>query len=264
MKKVLFIVALCAATITNAQTLTSKNGTPLLPEAGEWAIGFDAVPVLQAVGNLMYNAGDSLNFSQMQHTLVAAYVKDANTQYRAMLRIGFGSTTTGAATGSFSGSDSILVPSEVKTSAMNITLGAGIQKNRGKGRVQGIYGAQLAIMFGNGGTTENTYLNPLTTDTTAQGNMQVTETKGGSNFGIGLNGFLGVEYFIGAKMSVGAEYGWGLMLNSTGEGETTTVSFNQTTPSNLDTQTKTAKTGDASAFSLDVMDATSIILKFYF
>src|SRR5213078_3256268 len=42
-----------------------------------------------------------------------------------------------------------------KTSSMGITLGAGIQKSRGKGRLHGIYGAEAVISFT--GSEKTTY-----------------------------------------------------------------------------------------------------------
>jgi hypothetical protein len=268
MKKLVLIVSIfCAASMANAQSLTSKNGTPIfgtpiLPEAGEWAVGFDAVPLLRTLGNFNYNAGNQ-NYSIDTAAITLAYVKDANTQYRLRVGINFGSNTVNAATAGFSHMDSITTPSEIKTSRMGVVLGAGIQKNRGKGRVQGIYGAEILIGFGGGEKTENTFVSALTTDTNNTTFTQTTEMKTGSTFRIGLNAFVGAEYFVGAKMSVGAEYGWGLMLNSMGEGESTVMSWNTTTtPQSV--QTKTTKTGKASDFTLGVMNPMSVFLKLYF
>ena len=58
-KKVLFVASLFLATATFAQDgLTSKKGEAYLPEAGDWALGFDANPFLNYAGN-MFNG--SLN-----------------------------------------------------------------------------------------------------------------------------------------------------------------------------------------------------------
>jgi hypothetical protein len=265
MRKLVLIVSIfCAAAVANAQSLTSKNGTPILPEAGEWSIGFDAVGVLNDIGHVMHASGSGDTLSMMNHTLVGSHVKDANTQYRMMLRIGFGSNTVNPSVAGFDAADSATSPSEIKTSEMNITIGAGIQKNRGKGRLQGIYGAQIAIMFGGGSKTTNTFLHVIDSTSAANlGSTRVDEVKGGSTFGLGLNAFVGGEYFVGAKMSVGAEYGWGLMMNSMGESETTTSTWDTSvTPAHV--KTETTKGGKASAFSLDVMDATQLFLKIYF
>jgi hypothetical protein len=282
MKKLFLSLALASAVAfaTNAQDMTSKKGVPILPEAGDWSIGFDATSLIQYFGNLA-NGSTNNNSSlspQENFTLVGLYVKDESTSYRAKLRIGFGSTTqdnlvyqdvTTPAT------PPATVTDEKKTSAMNITIGGGIQKNRGKGRLRGIYGAELGIMLGSG-KTEYTYGNPFSaTFTTPNSTMdwvnlpnngvatgsRTTVQKNGSTFGIQLNGFIGAEFFFAPKMSISAEYGWGLMMNSTGEGETSTETINTTGNGGLVT---TAKSGKSSAFSIDVMNAGSIVFHCYF
>jgi len=53
MKKIILSAALATAMISaNAQDMMSKKGTPILPEAKDWSIGFDAAPLLGYFGNL--------------------------------------------------------------------------------------------------------------------------------------------------------------------------------------------------------------------
>lgn len=278
MKKLFLSVALASAVaFVNAQDMTSKKGVPILPEAGDWSIGFDATSLIQYFGNLANGNANNTNSSlspQVPFTLVGLYVVDENTAYRGKLRIGFGSTTTDNLVNQ-DGSTSnppATVSDERKTSGMNITIGAGLQKMRGKGRLKGIYGGELAVMLGSG-KTDYTYGNafsttnqtPNSTDwatlTAGPVASRTTENKAGSTFGIQLNGFIGAEFFFAPKMSLSAEYGWGLVLNSTGEGEQTTESWNITSNS---AQSTTSKTGKASSFSLDVMNAGAIVFHCYF
>ena len=52
MKKSITILAFAfGITGAFAQDLTSKKGEPILPEAGDWAIGIDATPFLNYAGN---------------------------------------------------------------------------------------------------------------------------------------------------------------------------------------------------------------------
>jgi len=277
MKKLFLTVALAAAVAgVNAQDMTSKKGTPILPEAGDWSIGFDAAPWLNYFGNLMSNAGNnSANAAyQESNTIVGKYMKDANTAYRAKVRIGFGSTTFNniiqddASTSTPRGT----VTDELKSSGMDITLGGGIQKYRGKGRLRGFYGAEAGISLGSaketysyGNAFSSSNNTPTTTDwTTGQAGpvngSRPTEVKAGSTFGFNLRGFIGAEYFFAPKMSIGAEYGWGLGLSSTGEGEETRESWNGT-----GTTSQTGKTGKSSSFGLDVDNASgAIVLALYF
>jgi opacity protein-like surface antigen len=69
----------------------------------------------------------------------------------------------------------------------------------------------LMIGFG-GSSTENTYGLALNDSTTAANpslnGPRTTETKNGSTFMLGIQGFAGVEWFFAPKVSLGAEYTW--------------------------------------------------------
>ena len=224
-KKVLFVAALFIGATTFAQDgLTSKKGEAILPEAGDWAIGFDANPFLNYFGNL-FNGNLNNTFSGATWTgdnsstmaLTGKYFKDETTAYRGMLRIGLGgnSTTTlqdTAVAPTLPGTGAI----ENKTSNSNgfsLVLGAGLEKRRGSTRLQGYYGGGLMIGLLGGGSTTMEY--GATMDSL---NVQFrgivpgarnTEVKNGNTFTFGLQGFVGVEYFVAPKISVAAEYGWG-------------------------------------------------------
>jgi hypothetical protein len=202
MKKLFLSVALASAVAfaSNAQDMTSKKGVPILPEAGDWSIGFDATNLIEYFGNLangnLNNNHSSLG-PQQNLTLVGLYVKDESTSYRGRVRIGFGSNTVeGAVT------DSTTTPTKVETSnGFALTLGAGLQKNRGKGRLRGIYGAELDIMLGGGADVKNTFTEPSAPVIMSH----ITENKSGSTFGVGLNGFIGAEFLFDYKISLSAE-----------------------------------------------------------
>ncbi|MBL0064132.1 MAG: hypothetical protein IPP38_03760 [Bacteroidetes bacterium] len=280
MKKIILSAALATAMISaNAQDMMSKKGTPILPEAKDWSIGFDAAPLLGYFGNLFNSTVDnSVSASYQQNMmLVGKMMKDENTAMRAKLRIGFGSNSNDAILnqdGSTSNPPATVTDNR-KISSMNFNIGAGIQKYRGKGRLKGFYGAEAGIGIGSSKTTY-TYGNafsstnpaPSSTDWGSNINQttgeRTTEDKNGSTFGINLRGFIGAEYFFAPKMSLSAEYGWGLGLSSTGEGETTTEFWDggATTPG---VKTVTSKSGKSSNFNLDVDNAGGqIVLSMYF
>jgi len=244
MKKKLFtILAVAAFGFANAQDLTSKKGETILPESGDWALGIDASPFLQYFGNFFgktaVNASPAFDFTvTAPMAIYGKYFVDAETAYRGRVRIGFGSTslTSGA-----SAADSAVV----KTSGSNIVLGGGIEKRKGSTRLQGFYGGEAMIMLGSGKVT-NEYETPVSaTNPVATRN---TEVKNGGTFGFGLRGFVGAEYFVLPKLSVGGEFGWGLALNTNGEGETSTEGWDAP---NTTVITNTIKTAKASNFSLD-------------
>ena len=62
MKKSIIILALvffCIGYSAQAQDLTSKKGETMLPEEGDYAIGFDADPFLDYVGNFLNSGATS-------------------------------------------------------------------------------------------------------------------------------------------------------------------------------------------------------------
>lgn len=245
MKKSLLIFALCAGVSASAQDMNSKKGTPILPESGDWSIGISANSFLNYAGNLMNGSNTAPSFNWLNNQVITGkMMKDANTAYRAQVRIGLGSSTLKNQEVDLNGDGSPDIDSvEIKTSNTNVTLGAGIQKYRGKGRLQGIYGAEAAITLGGGKTTwDATNFN--------------REDKSGSTFGLGIRGFIGAEYFFAPKMSLGGEFGWGIGFSSTGEDESTTKNGSTST---------TTKSGGASSFGLDTDNVGgNISLNMYF
>jgi len=220
MKKqcLLLICAISFSFLGNSQDLMSKKGESMLPEAGDYAIGFDAAPFLNYVGNFLNSGATSPTADFMtgyDAAITGKYFKDAQNAYRGAVRIGLGSNTDTEANGD-----------EMKSSYNAVYLGAGMEKRRGTTRIQGVYGAQAGISLG--GSSRTTDFDAALSATNLGDPLddgtfgRVTENKGGSSFGFGVGAFAGVEVFIFPKTSIGFEYGWGLAFNSTGAGETTT------------------------------------------
>ena len=263
-KSTFAVLALLLATSVNAQELTSKKGFPILPEAKDWSISFNAVPFLDWAfdktrvlsGTPATTSAGALDYS-VANTLVGKVMKDANTAYRGKVQFGFGSTSEDSfvpKTGSTTGET---VTNKEKESSSNITLGGGMQYYRGKGRLRGYYGYEGLIGLSSGPNKTMTYGNVM--DATSEGS-RITKEKAGMGLNLGARGFVGAEYFFAPKMSVGAEFGWGLGFGMTGEGEATTESFDGTS-----VKSTTVKTGGASGFGADVDNAGgSINLSIYF
>ncbi|GAB4140683.1 MAG: hypothetical protein Fur0041_15870 [Bacteroidia bacterium] len=263
-KSTVLVAALALSASAAFAQVTNKNGVVVTPEAGDWAIGFDAAPFLNYFGNMANgatNAPFSANFiNGTDQMIMGKYYASETMAYRGLLRIGFGSTTMGnyVVKDGTTATPPEMVTDEMKSSYNFIGLGAGVEMRRGKTRLQGYYGGQFMFMiggskdtytygnaFGTTNTTPTTTVNFLT-GTTAPVSSRTLEAKAGSMFGLGLRGFIGAEYFILPKLSIGAEYGWGLALSSTGEGSVSTESWNGT--GTVTTETKTAK---SSSFGID-------------
>ncbi|MEP7263641.1 MAG: hypothetical protein ABI772_04045 [Bacteroidota bacterium] len=262
MKKAALITLLSVSifNLSSGQTLTNKKGQNVLPEAGNFAVGVDVVPIVKYAGNLFYNGNDSISdLSPIgAFTFFGKYVKNEKTAYRAILRLGFITAKQDTLVPKSSSTNpNELVSDEAKRTQSNIVIGGGIEKRKGSGRVTGIYGVEGRFVFATD-KTKYTYGNPL--DVTIQSNKQVVSDKKGSAFGFGVRGFLGVEYFIGAKLSLSAEYGWGPAVIAVGRGavETEVVDGNAT-------KTQITETSKTFLFGFDNdMNGGTVALIFYF
>lgn len=298
MKKSIALVALAfGVTSAFAQDLTSKKGEPFLPEAGDWGIAIDANPFFtyaQSIfGKTAGTAPPSWNFFTNAQTITGKYFVDAQTAYRGSVRIGFGSNTVRnqVADRSVAAGSQTVFPNPVaqkenswKNSGTTIGLAVGIEKRKGKTRLQGYYGADAGIYIS---TMKDkfTYGNALVASTTPSSNVGVTpaddfgpgannfnatgtgiqgvlgsaratEIKQGTVFSFGVRAFIGAEYFILPKMSIGGEFGWGLGLTTTGKTKTTYESVgNPTTPTVGTTVIEGSK---QSGFTLDTDGKNSV------
>lgn len=278
MKKInVTILAMLMAFAVSAQDLTSKKGEPILPEADDWALGFNAVPFLNYAGNFLNQAGNSspapAYINGFGNTIVGKMFIDNATAYRAMVRLNFTSVSmTNMVADDASANPGDMVEDKQSTSSSNVTLGLGQEWRRGKTRVQGYYGAMGMLTFGSTSTTTEygndfSATNQTPTSTTsffngASGpvNSRTTEASSGATFGLMVRGFAGVEIFVFPKVSVGFEYGWGLGFGTTGGGTTTTEAADGTASTNSDSES-----GKTSVFGFDVdngQGAMNIIFHF--
>ncbi|MGZ3884578.1 MAG: hypothetical protein ACXVPD_10275, partial [Bacteroidia bacterium] len=269
MKKSIALLALAfGVTGAFAQDLTSKKGEPILPEAGDWSIGADASPFLNYMGNFFgkttANAAPTWNFLSGQ-TITVKKFDEAQKAMRASFRLGYvtngekdmvadRSVPSPTLTGT-TGYPNQAPQKENKWSNRNtnVMISVGMEKRKGKTRLQGYYGADLGIMISN--THDKfTYGNALVANSTstaspnvpvtaadafanynsggnvvsastagvqgAYGSARMTDRKGGLTFGIGVRAFIGAEYFFLPKMSFGAEFGWGIGFSMTGASST--------------------------------------------
>lgn len=262
MKKVSLITLLSIGIFhfSSGQTLTNKKGQNVLPEAGNFAVGIDVIPIVKSAGNLFYNSSDSISdLSPVgAYTFFGKYVKSEKTAYRAILRLGFVTGKQDTLVPKTSSTNpNELVSDEAKRTQSTIAIGGGIEKRKGVGRVTGIYGVEGRFALATD-KTKYTYGNPL--DVTIQSNKQVVSDKKGTAFGFGVRGFLGVEYFVGAKLSLSAEYGWGPAVVASGRGavETEVVDGNAT-------KTQVTETSKTFIFGFDNdMNGGTVALTFYF
>jgi hypothetical protein len=259
-----------ATTPSPAPIIMSKKGEMYLPQAGDWAISMDATPWISYLGNLIHGPSNSAttSFLSSNQTIVGKYFVDDHTAYRFLLRIGINSTSQNEEIPSSDTGSAFPVPQaeDKRTiSSHYVGVGFGIEKRRGKTRLQGYYGVE-AMIFISGSDTSFTYGNGYnlnsdptptfynwnanngSTNTFGLNAPRTTDDAPGTTFGISILGYIGIEYFIAPKISIGGEYTWGLSFQTTGQGTLVREEINQST--NVD-QSDTYKASGNSIFSLD-------------
>jgi hypothetical protein len=262
MKKIFLVLAVIAVSVVSSfgqNKITSKKGEAYLPEKGDWGISIDATPFLDYTGQLLSSSGASAptwNYLTNRQTIIGKYFADEKTAYRVIVRLGLNnfkrSATVDQPTTSVITFPNLrpTVEDEFKRSDNTIAIGAGIEKRKGKTRLQGYYGAD-AYVFTSGRKDKFTYGNKLapapavpavtvgnsynfnnlvgganniTTDT--YGNLaRVLENKTGRTIGVGARAFIGAEYFLFPKLSIGGDFGFGISFSTTGKGELVTESI---------------------------------------
>jgi hypothetical protein len=206
MKKIILTAAaVFAFSFANAQDLKSKKGEPYLPEAGDWAISFNADKLFTYVGNAFNNSTASeapTLTNATANSFVGKKFIDAKTAYRVVANLGFGSSNK-------INSGGIANFANYEESTFNLTAGLGKEWRRGSTRLQGFYGADALIGFS---STKWTETNELVN----------SEFDAGTSFNLGVTGFIGAEYFLFPKISIGAQYNYGLQIASKGASKIST------------------------------------------
>lgn len=240
MRKLLSLLLVAFVAIGNiaAQDVEEKV---YLPEAGDWAIGFDAKPLLNFVGNVFngsfsntmddfgggeptldlnaFNSQNSSVFTSPTVSLMAKYMITDNLAFKTNVGILINNDKTAA----YVRDDAayVLDPlSEAKVADVcnqrntGFSLLAGLEYRVGKKRVQGVFGGGLLVgvetqvtkyRYGN----EMTELNqrPTTSGMVSPNSAYrpVKQYGGEPNVIAGLVGSAGVEWFVAPKIALGAE-----------------------------------------------------------
>ncbi len=200
MKKIILTVAaVFALTFANAQDFKSKRGENFMPEAGDWAISFQAAPFLNYTGKILGgNATSPDSKSPVTNSFVGKKFITDKTAYRVVANFGFANTNETGGDIDGNGTDDFAF---YKESTFNLNVGLGKEWRRGSTRLQGFYGADATIGFSSKKWTETENIVNSTYDD-------------GTSINLSVNGFIGAEYFILPKMSIGAQYNYGLQIDS--------------------------------------------------
>ena len=252
MKKLFFVlIAVCMAGAVNAQELTNKKGTPILPKAGDWGLGIDATPLFNV---LKFNNNAEPAFSSA--SFYGKYFLNNKTALRGRVRLGFQNLTEITPVDKDGGAAGEQVDDKEIIKNLDILLGFGIEKRIGSTRLQGIYGVEGNLGFGLNNSRKYTYGNEMTS--TSVPSTRPTAQNAGFGFQVGVYVFGGVEYFVAPGISLGGELSWGIEYQSEGKGEETVEYYSG------GVKTRTEKTPGTSRFGFAKNLRGGINMCFYF
>ncbi len=292
-------VSVFAQDVANGgSSFKSKNGHEVLPQAGEWAIGVSATSALTYFGNAFNGATANNNAPVFGYAnnpnyqifgglpapiFFGKYMVDANTAYRVKFQLNYNATTNNGYVLKNAVIQNVLLPEFVEDkqnlSNTTVVIGGGIEKRRGSGRLQGIYGGEVLLGY-TSGNTDYSYGNALeisfpsanTTNTTNFGSnlvgglagSRLLEEKFSNRFLVGARGFIGVEYFVAPKISLGGEVGYTLGFQTRGKNYKLYEVMDQGALQTVKVEDRTGQ-GQLRAWGLGLDNASAgINLNFYF
>lgn len=259
------------------EPITSKRGQTILPEAGDYGLGFDAVPFLEFIGNIFNgttNNSVGAEFPVMDGQVFGKYFLNNNMAIRGRLRVEQERITDRNRVildNQAVPDPDVEVTDEWIENSVDGSIGGGIEFRKGLGRVVGVFGGEVSFLYSRTKITYD-YGNPIT-----EGNPAPTSTFGGvvngrferikeqtfnRELGVGVNGFAGVEYFVGPKMSIGAEFTLGFEFMKMYRGQSTFEFWNVAT-SSVETRNSVAAGGNSMTVETGNYGG-SINLMFYF
>ena len=205
--------------------LYSKKGIAILPEKGEIAVGIDVYPILNYLGGIFSNNDATTpwvtypgNFGGTSG-IYAKYMLRSNLALRAIFRfdnnISQSVYVVPKSTLSYDPLHPEYVNDVVKTTSSIYHFGIGIEKHRGKSRVQGIYGAEAVYGFRNlmydytyGNAITRDFVTPQTYSNAYSNGQRLVEDQYQTSQYAGARAFLGVEFYIGPKVALSGEFGY--------------------------------------------------------
>lgn len=299
MKKILGFILAFSCILSSAQAqdeqtgepLLSKRGIAILPETGEWGLGVSANPFLSYLGNFFHGnalqGSPTFTYANNPANNIAVFgklMRDANTAYRVRFNVNINTDINKAVVAQNELTPDPLAPAFTEDwqrfNTKQIVLTAGLEKRRGKTRLQGVYGGE--VVFGLASEkVEYEYGNPITSDFNAPitnnfGNNILTgnaaaaaSRKLDENFGtiflVGARGFIGVEYFFAPKMSIGGEFGYMFGFQTQKRALITSEAWDSTAGEVRETKTDYYDNGGLTSIGVGLDNLSgSINLLFYF
>ena len=247
-------------------------GTKNNNRKGTWALGFNAVPVLNFglnMVNVFANTGQDANGllaspTGLDQTLFVRYYLRDNIALRGSLRLVASDTTTinyyedprDVVDPEVDAGDRTEVSDTSTTSTSNVIAGGGAEWRHSFGRFEGFMGAEGFLGFG-GSKTTTEYgwkFSDRGANAPEQQAGRTLTNDGGTSVGLGARGFVGVEYFVLPELSISAEYGLGASYSISPNGVIVTETWETSTNDDGDVTgeavTREAKTDASQVIAL--------------
>ena len=290
MKKVIFSISLCLCVgfsamaqdvnATGDPAVVNKRGVSLLPQAGDFALGISTDPFLNYMGNFFGKSSTNTYIPSFSNKfgIYGKYFLQDDQAIRVRLNLGLGSVKSIGTVNDNTNTDPAVQKTgedELKQGETKVDLFVGYEFRRGHGRVQGFYGGGVNVgcsseketysYFNSFSSTNSTptTTTDFSTGTSSPQSSRKTESKSGTEFSVGLGGFVGVEYFFAPQMSLGGEFGLGFGFSNRGKGKTITENWDSVNSSVKTTETE-ARNGNTGNFEFRTNTSASIFLTFYF
>lgn len=218
--------------------IQNKNGVDIMPIAGEFGVGINATSLINNVlSNLGNGPVNDNHFVRNGGAIYGKYFLDNSTAVRIGLGV-YGSNYKDreeVQNDLYSDPDSVTFD-QGNYRSQDITLSLGYEMRKGKGRFRALMGADLLAglnssiefyEYGNAMGAGNQL--PTTSITGLNGGQRLISSTGGTQYSLGLRGFIGVEYFLAPKVALGTEFGLSATRSWAKDSENTYEFWNTTT-----------------------------------
>jgi hypothetical protein len=215
-----FLFVAIGAWAQDTTVLRSKKGIPILPKAGDWAIGVDASPYLYYVGNLFNGTSDNNLDLSYQNTIYGRYYIADDAAIRANVYLGnyknsyrYYVNDDAAVNSNPLDTTRAKLEDKVTYTTKAFGLNVGYLKFRGYGRLRGFYGAFAEygfISYKHNYNYANQITSANTTPSTSVGASnsfygRILEYNQGNSHNLAVGLVAGIEYYILPKISLGGE-----------------------------------------------------------
>ncbi len=244
-----------------------KKKTDFLPLAGEFSIGFDAVPALdyamdktRVFSNTAPSSAAGMFSYQTPLTLVGRYMITDDQALRGKVRLGVSSSSQFSEEAKVNGQPDEKVENTEKTNSFVLGVELGKQHYLSSRRLRGFWGYEGILNLASVDNKNYEYGNDLRVY--GEDGSRSLSSSNGLNIGIGARGFVGAEYFFANRMSLSVEYGYALNYNIQTNGTIVEEQWTENTKELKEVESDNFK--KARGLNLDVDNASgSITLSFY-